>query len=61
MTLAEKIAASIMKEHRHDLQDFCKANAFTVDELTDFLSFGVQAYSDYLQLMNEGDKNGKNA
>ena len=43
------------QERYWSLYDFCKANGFTYGEFSDFLDFGEQAYSDYLEQMEEGE------
>ena len=41
-----------------DLDEFCERCGIRKCDFDDFMAFGTQAYSDYLQQMEEGDING---
>lgn len=43
------------QEHYWSLHEFCAANGFTSKEFFDFLDFGAQGYSDFLEQMEEGE------
>jgi len=43
------------QERYSSLHEFCEAHGFTSKEFFDFLDFGAQAYSDFLEQMEEND------
>ena len=53
--IALRIKDVIENECQKDstLKDFCEANGFTSKEFFDFLDFGAQGYSDFLEQMED--------
>ena len=43
------------QERYSSLDEFCEANGFTTKEFFDFLDFGAQGYSDFLEQMEDGE------
>jgi hypothetical protein len=56
LKIKDAIEEACQEQHFYNLQEICEAYGFTPKEFFDFISFGAQAYSDFLEQVEDHER-----